>query len=174
MWLVLGWVVLSVAWPGSARSDEQDVVRGITSAHNRIRDGLGLPGLVWSDELAGAARDWAEYLARENDCRMRHHGTDWPYGENLFWASGIRYGDGRRELQDVTAAAVFAAWAGEAIDYDYDANRCRPGRTCGHYTQVVWRDTRTLGCGWAVCADSGQIWVCEYDPPGNFIGQKPY
>jgi hypothetical protein len=32
----------------------------------------------------------------------------------------------------------------EAADYDYKTNRCRAG--CGHYTQVIWRDTKELGC----------------------------
>jgi len=46
---------------------------------------------------------------------------------------------------------------------------------CGHYTQVVWRSTTTVGCAMAVCKDSQeQIWVCQYQKPGNWVGQKPY
>ena len=40
----------------------------------------------------------------------------------------------------------------------------------GHFTQVVWRGTREVGCGHAQC-NGNDIWVCQYDPPGNFEGQ---
>ena len=172
--IVVLWCVVWALWPTAGLCGEQGVVVGMTAAHNRVRAALGLPGLAWSDDLAALARDWADYLAREKGCDFAHHGGDWPYGENLFWASAIRYGDGRREVQPVTAEHVVRSWAAEVEDYDYQANRCRIGRSCGHYTQVVWRDSRRLGCGRSVCADSGQIWVCTYDPPGNFIGRKPY
>jgi len=65
-------------------------------------------------------------------------------------------------------------WAAERADYDYAAGVCRVGKVCGHWTQVVWNNTRELGCGVAVCPDNGQIWVCHYNPPGNFIGERPY
>ena len=66
-------------------------------------------------------------------------------------------------------------WASERADYDYTHNSCAKGRICGHYTQVVWRTTTTVGCAIAVCEDtSEQVWVCHYQPPGNWIGKKPY
>jgi len=44
---------------------------------------------------------------------------------------------------------------------------------CGHYTQIVWRDTKQVGCG--VARDNRrEIWVCNYDPPGNWVGHRPY
>lgn len=61
---------------------------------------------------------------------------------------------------------------------DYDSNTCSPGtcscisfqcNACGHYTQVVWRDSERLGCGVGDCTGGGEIWVCNYDPPGNVI-----
>ena len=37
----------------------------------------------------------------------------------------------------------------------------------------VWRDSKEVGCG---VGQSGkvQIWVCEYNPPGNVIGERPF
>jgi PadR family transcriptional regulator len=44
---------------------------------------------------------------------------------------------------------------------------------CGHYTQIVWSNTREVGCG--VARDSNrEVWVCNYNPPGNWIGERPY
>lgn len=48
---------------------------------------------------------------------------------------------------------------------------------CGHYTQVVWRKTSELGCGYATCKRDGflvEFWACNYSPPGNVRGQEPY
>lgn len=41
----------------------------------------------------------------------------------------------------------------------------------GHFTQVVWKDSKTLGVG--MCKNSkGQVFVvCNYDPPGNYVGK---
>merc|ERR1712151_995921 len=38
--------------------------------------------------------------------------------------------------------------------------------TTGHYTQVVWKSTKELGCG-----SFGKMIVCQYGPGGNTKGQ---
>ena len=66
---------------------------------------------------------------------------------------------------------VVGVWAAEARDYSYRANTCHG--VCGHYTQLIWSDTREVGC--AVARDaSREVWVCNYDPPGNWVGVRPY
>ncbi len=132
----------------------------------------GLPPLEWSEELASIAQRRAEYLAFSNNCEMQHTVSE--YGENLFWASAVIWSDGRREVQKISARHVVKAWADEERFYNYASNRCRAGKVCGHYTQIVWRDTRQLGCGMAICPNMAQIWVCVYYPPGNYVGMRPY
>ena len=41
----------------------------------------------------------------------------------------------------------------------------------GHFTQVVWKDSKHLGVGKARSSNGKIIVVANYDPPGNFIGQ---
>ncbi|MHB8809925.1 MAG: CAP domain-containing protein [Desulfobulbaceae bacterium] len=177
LWAIMA-VGLSLAGGGFSLAAEKGVMAGMTQAHNMVRAELGLPQVVWSDELARFAEEWAQYLVERNGCRMRHHpGQDkraLPYGENLYWASAIRQGNGRRKRQDITPQKVINSWVSERQDYDPARNGCGRGESCGHYTQVVWRSTRRIGCGMATCSDMSQIWVCNYDPPGNFIGQSPY
>ncbi len=144
----------------------------LVAAHNKWRNKVGVPPLRWSDALAKDAQAWAGVLGKKN-CAMRHS-KQREYGENIFWASAERWSDGRREVQNISGESVVNDWASEVRDYNYKKNKCRRGRRCGHYTQLVWRRTQEVGCGVAVCADKSQIWVCRYHPPGNIIGQRPY
>ena len=151
---------------------------GMLAAHNQVRTRLGLKPLSWSPQLAAYSQDWSAYLASSRGCRMIHRqeaGKDYrQYGENLFWASPEYWSDGTLSLQPVSAAQVADDWAGERQHYHYGSNSCRPGKQCGHYTQMIWRSTTRVGCGMSFCPDYGQVWVCSYDPPGNWIGERPY
>ncbi len=128
------------------------------AAHNAVREKLKIPPLQWSDRLAAAAQQWANTLLRKHQFT---HNADVPYGENLFDIDGAA----------ATPATAVKFWVSESRNYDYATNTCRG--LCGHYTQIVWRDTRYVGC--AVARGGGrEVWVCEYDPPGNVLGQRPY
>ncbi len=161
---VVGW-----AHAPAALDDRQQAQ--MLAAHNRWRASAGVTPLRWSPALARRAQSWASRLAREG-CDMRHSRAP-DVGENIFYASARRSG-GRRQIQAITPRTVVDAWARERADYSHARNRCAPGKVCGHYTQVVWSGTREVGCGQAVCADMGQIWVCNYQPPGNIVGRRPY
>ena len=145
-------------------------------AHNKWRGEVGVKEkLGYSPSLAVSAQAWADNLKHTNHCQMRHSKPDGQYGENLFWGSALNWSDGRKELQKVSPQKVVDSWGSEKADYDYANNSCAPGKMCGHYTQMVWRTSTTVGCAMAVCDDTKQqVWVCQYQPPGNWVGKKPY
>ena len=146
---------------GSDDGEPPDMV-GMVAAHNAVRATVGVPDLVWDDALAEIARDWATGLAN-NGCVMEHDYSS-PYGENIYWSSF-----------ESTVEQVVTAWASEEAFYDYDSNSCAPGEQCGHYTQLVWDTTERVGCAKVTCpAGGGEIWMCDYDPAGNWVGEKPY
>lgn len=132
--------------------------REMLAAHNAVRREVGVAPLVWSERLAAFAQEWADTLAAR---RLFFHRRSSPYGENLF------------EIRDARAAAaeVVESWASESKDYQYSSNTCRG--VCGHYTQIVWRDTQRVGCA-AARNGRTEVWVCNYDPPGNWRGKQPY
>ncbi len=135
---------------------------GMVAAHNRVRAQVEVPALSWSADLASRAQRWAEHLQSAKSCEMEHsHASG--VGENLAWASG----------QQLTPSSVVKMWADEAQDYNPESGACTPGAVCGHYTQVVWKNTRKVGCGVASCGRD-EIWVCNYSPPGNYIGERPF
>lgn len=141
----------------------QSVADQYLNAHNQARQavGAGIPNLAWDNTLQAYATNWAANQANNADCALSHSGG--PYGENIFWSSG----------QSTPAAAV-SAWVSEKQFYNYASNSCASGKVCGHYTQVVWRNSRFLGCGSANCPRGGTFVVCSYNPPGNFNGERPY
>jgi pathogenesis-related protein 1 len=165
---VLVWAALGLA-PGESEPSELDSER-MLSAHNEVRSAVGVGPVRWSAPLAISASRWAEHLAQHPGCIVRHSGP----GENIYWASPLHWSDGRRERQRLSEDDVVSSWAAERAFYDLGENTCRKGKICGHYTQVVWRDTTEIGCAMSFCSNQSQIWVCHYRPFGNLIGRKPY
>ena len=103
--------------------------------------------------------------------------TDFPDAHlRIFKRPLVPLPDAIDDVQHITPAHVVDAWDEEKQWYDYASNRCSapPGDSCGHYTQVVWARSEELGCAMMICQNKAQLWVCNYDPPGNYIGQKPF
>ncbi|KAJ7946841.1 Pathogenesis-related protein 1-like [Quillaja saponaria] len=138
----------------------QDSAADYVNAHNAARSQVGVPPLAWDDTVAGFARDYAKQ--RAGDCKLVHSGGGGKYGENLAGSSG-----------DLSGKAAVGLWVNERAKYDHNSNSCAGGE-CRHYTQVVWRNSVRLGCAKVKCNNGGTFIGCNYDPPGNFIGQKPY
>ncbi|CAN1167531.1 Pathogenesis-related protein 1 [Linum perenne] len=149
--------------PSTAQDSPQDYV----NAHNAARSAVGVGPVTWDPSVAAYAQSYARQRAA-GDCKLVHSGG--PYGENLAWSSG-----------QISAKGAVGMWVNEKADYNYNANTCAPGNTCaqgkvcGHYTQVVWRSSSRIGCAKAACSGGrGTFVICNYNPPGNYVGQKPY
>lgn len=128
---------------------------------NAARSVLRLRPLVWDAKLAHYAQWYANQ--RLNDCALEH--SNGPYGENIFWGSGTGW----------SPAQAVSAWVSERQWYNYWHNSCANGQMCGHYTQVVWSSTRKVGCASVTCTGGkGVFMTCNYDPPGNYVGERPY
>jgi hypothetical protein len=132
----------------------------VLNAHNTWRKRHRVPALKWSPKLAAYAQQWAEGLVRTGGFR---HRPDSPYGENLATASG----------QHLTPDRAVAMWGNEVRHYDHRTNSCVPGEMCGHFTQLVWKGTKEVGCAMSR-NDEREVWVCNYDPPGNIAGHRPF
>jgi len=148
--------------------------QGWLDAHNAVRRAPQPPprtplrDLTWSAGAAAVAQSWAA------GCNYQHNANRGERGENIAASAP----PGNWELTNVVDA-----WAGEAAFYDYVTNSCAAGEQCGHYTQIVWASTLRVGCAHQVCTSNSpfvggnpnwDFWVCDYEPPGNWVGQKPY
>ncbi|QRN92792.1 hypothetical protein JRI60_26645 [Archangium violaceum] len=100
-----------------------------------------------------------------------HAGLQRGYGENLHWS-----GTSQAAPPTATDAALGAtkSWYDEVSRYNF-ANGGFTAAT-GHFTQLVWKSTTSVGC--AVYNLKGSRWletyvVCNYQPSGNYQGQFP-
>ncbi len=128
--------------------------------HNKWRSEVGVPPLVWSNNLENYASEWAIKNGKKN-CKMEHR-TDTNYGENLFWSSGFPF----------NPVEVVNSWGSEKDEY-HDEVVGQSNAVVGHYTQIIWRTTTEVGCAAFQC-DEQFLVVCNYNPAGNWVGQHPY
>jgi uncharacterized protein YkwD len=131
------------------------VAQRFVAAHNAARAKHCAAPLTWSPKLAAVAQKWADTL-KAKGCSFGHSGGQ--YGENL--AAGT---DGVLDPE-----GVVAMWYDEIAKYKFPNGGF--SMTTGHFTQVVWRGTTQVGCGHSECKGN-DIWVCNYDPAGNWDGQ---
>ena len=170
--------------------------------HNVARQKVGVDPVEWSDELSkyalesitqqkdaliGAAKEgWAKGLAV-----MPKHRVDDSYGENVAgWVGG----------RSQSAELAVNLWLGEKATFD-KLNAIAPYRVgdaesksetdatgkerpivVGHYTAIVWRATKQIGAAklsFDLIDGQGNVRsyvaiICNYSPPGNRRGEKPY
>jgi uncharacterized protein YkwD len=135
----------------------------LVKLHNKARKEVGVPPVKWSPTLAKHAQEWADELARTGKWE---HRKDDKYGENL--ERGLGY----------TVLELAEGWYDEKAKYTPGTPYPGVGHGVGHYTQMVWKDTTEIGVGKAVYTTGEKkgrlIIVANYNPPGNFKGEKPY
>jgi len=135
-------------------------INQLIDLHNEVRADVGVGTVAWSNTVASTAQSWANQLGQRG-CDMQHSQSH--YGENLFMSWGGNYG----------AADAVRSWESEKQYYHGQTIDHSNYRIFGHYTQIVWRNTQYIGCGKATCGQKIVI-VCNYNPAGNYIGQRPY
>jgi uncharacterized protein YkwD len=142
-----------------------DIVNTILGIHNRDRADVGVPPLTWSDSLAASAQTWAEHMATID---QMVHSDDFSYGENI---AGQSHGNSPGNLD--TLIKMVESWAVEKENWHGGVLTEENAPLVGHYTQMVWKDTKQVGCGVASASVNDYL-VCHYSPVGNSVGKAPY
>ena len=186
--LVLALWAAAASAPAGLRAQgfSQAEKEAIVDAHNQARcivspAAQAMPPLVWDAQLEATALAWATLctdvaaplgLIDHNPARASGYPPG-GVGENIFAMSGGTAG----------AAQAVAFWDAEKASYTYAPLTLAAVQVAGHYTQVVWANSRRVGCARSFCpnlnAPPGQTnfpstIVCDYLPAGNVLGQFPY
>ncbi|MEU9986041.1 CAP domain-containing protein [Streptomyces sp. NPDC048045] len=173
----------SQAQTGSQFTDAER--NAVLARHNQERQAVGVPPLVWSNQLAADAQAWAALgTGGHSDPNNGQRPAD--QGESLYEAWGTPM-----PARNSIAGDAAAWWAGEKQYYNADPNKkIDPAHAVndpdpakrtnlyrwGHYTQMVWSSTKEIGCGIKQGAPKSNGWfvVCRYRSAGNITGQTPY
>jgi hypothetical protein len=161
---MIAWIL--AAQLSAQAPDRRSFAQEILDAHNRYRSAVGVPPLVWSDRLARAAQRWADVLNAK--LQFIHDPENHTEGENLWMGTvGMftltemvdSWGHERQKFHDGTFPNV--STTGNWFDV-------------GHYSQMVWSATTSVGCAGLTGTDGYYRFVCRYSPPGNVIGENPF
>lgn len=161
------WVILSLA--GGQLTEQEKLT--IVDLHNELRSEVQpsaafMQKVVWDEAIRLVAEGYAAKCIWDHNPELE----DLKMGENLFVGTGT-----------FNATKAVMDWFKEHLDYDYEKNDCDEDKMCGHYTQLVWADTKKIGCATHFCDTlenldfkKATLLVCDYHPHGNIEGQKPY
>ncbi|KAF5404559.1 hypothetical protein PHET_01787 [Paragonimus heterotremus] len=148
------------------------------AAHNAFRSMHGCPNLQFDLDLAISAQNYAKVLAAKEN--LVHSGCE-DYGENLAtrMSSGVVQLSGTHNLQYLTFKVIMTKkpdlskeatqlWYDEINLHDFGGDF---NPNSGHFTQVIWKETRNAGFGVAKSSDEHKIFVVgHYKPAGNING----
>ncbi|XP_075215159.1 salivary antigen-5-like isoform X2 [Lycorma delicatula] len=131
--------------------------------------------MKWDDDLAVIAQQWANNCEFKHDTGAQRKDSRFAgVGQNIATTYSTVDDGGKKDAKEITRL-----WFDEHKDYKYspvkiDAHFFK----IGHYTQMVWANTQFVGCGFSYYKKEDgffhKLFVCNYGPSGNYIGQYPY
>ena len=129
------------------------------NSHNNYRQKHHSPNLILNKDLCSIAQEYAESMSQSGN--FSHSGNEFRgeiLGENIFYCYGT----------PINGFEMTDDWYSEIKYYNFN----NPGFSdkSGHFTQVVWVNSKLVGFGFAQSSDGGFYAVANYFPSGNFIG----
>lgn len=179
-------VAFAAICPGNDLTDS--IRQAAVSSHNNFRSQLAqgqstLRGgaraataknmyrLNYDCSIEATAQAWA------NNCQFQHSSSSFRNGagENLFMTTAVN----ANQASAINQAATL--WWKELTDFggisssDTTLTMSAFNTGIGHWSQMAWAKTTTVGCGIKSCPSQGMtIVVCQYKVAGNFINQPVY
>lgn len=133
--------------------------------HNAEREALGLERLRWNHALRRDALAWAESLAARGSFEHAPNLLQIGQGENLWIGDKDRYAPWQMIDLFLAERKIFRPGTFPEV------SRTGKWKDVGHYTQMIWPETREVGCATAVNRRK-EVLVCRYWPAGNVIGYR--
>jgi hypothetical protein len=139
--------------------DLEKIRADILNNHNYHRKRHQVESLVRNEDIENMAQEHSEYLAEIRS--LKNSGNN-NYGENLYYC-----------ISDteicLNGEEISENWYSEVNDYDFN----NPGYNSktSHFTQLIWKGSKQIGCGVACNKQKECFVTCNYNPSGNYLGQ---
>ncbi|EPS38704.1 hypothetical protein H072_7512 [Dactylellina haptotyla CBS 200.50] len=137
---------------------ESEIQKVILDIHNELRAKHGVPPLTWSSAHAKFAQD------NSPNCEAKHTAQTILHTASL----GENYYKGGSEAAFPVASMTRRWYDDELKGYNFQNPNGISGH--GHLTQILWKDTKEVGCAVRKCGQ--EIFLkCNYKPMGNYNTQ---
>ncbi|XP_028558448.1 Golgi-associated plant pathogenesis-related protein 1 [Podarcis muralis] len=143
------------------KSASKQFAEEVLKAHNDYRKKHGVPSLKLCKKLNREAQQYSEALASTRILKHSPESSSGKCGENLAWAS-----------YDQSGSEVADRWYNEIKSYNFQSPGFSSGT--GHFTAMVWKNTKKMGVGKAAASDGSTFVVARYEPAGNIVNPGHY
>ena len=141
-----------------ASIDLKQIRTNILNRHNLYRKAHHVGNLARSSDLETIAQAYSKKLANTGVLQHSNNKYKGNYmGENLYMTTG----------SSVTGNDAVDLWYDEVKKYNFKKQGF--SMETGHFTQLVWKNSKSLGCG--VACKKGCFVTCNYYPAGNYENQ---
>lgn len=147
----------------------------VTAHVNALRAAHSASPVTIDPTLTTVAQTWANQLG---GTRTFGHSGFAAYGENLNvaslpkWHSDVHPPPGGGFASTPAVLASIDRWYAEMHAYNGSYSEAT-----GHFTQLIWAESRSIGIGFAVWGDASQdqaIVVMNFYPPGNIMSAAAF
>lgn len=134
---------------------DQDFIVDCLCWHNEYRARHNSPAMSISMKLCVSAQEWANHLASRNElyfCPSRISGFN--FGQNIFCCVETSL------MLSISGQEVATYWYSSMKRYDYGKkpSLLHTNINSGHFSQIVWKNTKYMGVGKSV-STTGKIFV---------------
>ena len=142
---------------------ENDIINDYRSKalnkHNELRNKHGSPNLKMNEDLNKMAQEYAsKILQLEGKTSFPSNiYNDSTLGENIFISI------------KANVEEMCQNWYEENKYYNFDMNKFQRGTS--HFTQLIWKETKEVGFGFAFSKENKFCGVALYYPAGNILGE---
>ena len=151
---------LSIANEEIMINPDVDIKRKALFCHNKYRRNHNLnKDLIITEDLCEKAKKKISKLIEKDDDELLDNKDEEELGENLY----INY-QGSFDVEKICES-----WYNEKNKYDFSKNKYQKGT--GHFTQMIWKETKKVGFGWDKSKDNKIYFLAYYYPAGNEIGK---
>merc|ERR1719401_1654494 len=143
----------------TTRSPNDEEKAAFITMHNLYRCMHGVEPLTWSDAMTADAERYIRGMTTmEHSDSYNIRPPAGPAGENLAWSSGF-----------LAAGSAVTMWYEEVNDcatgdpesFTDGCARGKPGRAVGHFTAMIWKGAKELGCAFSN-SDGPTVIICRY------------